>query len=125
MQILKSLLLFTFSILAGCGTTLNNLSGMGADHYGGVKGDIKLINQGMEQAGLLFVDPPFHLLVLGKCFFVAAGAFAVVDIPFSVVGDTLSLPYTFYQKERQSIADQYPRSSDGNKTSSTENPAGP
>jgi uncharacterized protein YceK len=75
--------------LGGCGTSLN-LDG-DSRVYGGVAADFQMAKERLAQAanpgwaGTSGASPVWNLTV---------SALAVADVPLSILGDTLTLPYT-------------------------------
>jgi uncharacterized protein YceK len=75
--------------LAGCGTTLN-LDGE-SRVYGGVVQDFQIAKDHLAKVG----NPGKSGTQDGSaCWNLTASALALIDVPLSVVGDTLSLPLT-------------------------------
>ncbi len=77
------------ALLGGCGTSLN-LDG-DSRIYGGVVGDFQLARERLAQAtnpswpGTPGSSPAWNLTL---------SALALADVPFSLLGDTLTLPFT-------------------------------
>jgi uncharacterized protein YceK len=67
-------------LLSGCSTLLTINSG---EPYSGVKCDIEGIKKTFDTSSAYYILPHW-----------AEGVFSAVDLPFSLVGDTVVLPYT-------------------------------
>jgi uncharacterized protein YceK len=80
--------------LSGCGTLFN--LGQDAQPYGGVVLETQIIASGVPQ-GLYPFIPDFDVPQLWPL--------AVVDMPFSLVGDTLTLPITLAIAMQKQYAD--------------------
>jgi uncharacterized protein YceK len=95
---MKTLLTITMlASLTGCGT-LVNLGEKDAQPYGGVVLDPKIIGQGVPMGPFAFF-PNFDVPGLWPL--------ALIDIPMSLIGDTVTLPITIQQTAyRKTIADQ-------------------
>ncbi len=76
----------TVLALSGCGTAANVVN-HDPQIYGGTRTDIALIHR-PEADKALDVVPP-HPLVTGT-----VGFMAFLDMPLSLIGDTVTLPYT-------------------------------
>ena len=85
--------------LAGCGTFLNvhrveDLTGGQRQIYGGVTGSCRGVREGIREAtaspklGLPLSDAMYSVFMTGLA------AACLVDVPLSLVGDTLTLPIT-------------------------------
>lgn len=80
---------FTVLWLSGCGTLANTGYGLRIPEwtvYGGVKGDVTCIRQNAVQLA--------HSEGLSATGNLCGVALSTIDLPFSVVGDTLTLPWT-------------------------------
>jgi uncharacterized protein YceK len=73
-------------LLGGCSTLLTINSG---EPYSGVKCDIAGMQKTFDTSSPYYILPHW-----------AEGIFSAVDLPFSLVGDTVVLPYTLLQRQR-------------------------
>jgi uncharacterized protein YceK len=73
-------------LLGGCSTLLTINSG---EPYSGVKCDIVGIQKTFDTSSPYYILPHW-----------AEGIFSAVDLPFSLVGDTVVLPYTLLQRQK-------------------------
>lgn len=81
MKIRTNLIVVLSVCTCGCGTyrNLKSTSRANMTAYGGVRADIEALN-----------SPPSELTMIVK-------PFAVIDLPLSLVGDTLTLPLTIHK----------------------------
>jgi uncharacterized protein YceK len=96
MAAICGVLLAMISLLVGCGTLVNVAGGGEGTPYGGTKFDAAACSAGLA-AGVgpslpdQKFDPPTSL---------GLGCYALVDLPFSIVADTLTLPITLTRQEQ-------------------------
>jgi uncharacterized protein YceK len=94
MRTFLAILLFaSLTAISGCGTLLN-LGEKDSSPYGGVQMDSKIIAQGVPLGPAAWT---------GDVDISSFWPLAMIDLPFSLVGDTLTLPITIasaIQKQR-------------------------
>lgn len=91
-------------VLTGCGTICNVGSGRRACVYGGVQKDIECIKDGSSWLA------PSDIIPLGGgargAICIAHWAGGIVDMPLSLVGDTLTLPYVLFRRQYRTAGEK-------------------
>ena len=80
-------------LLSGCGTCMRNAA---SGVYPATKTDYRILQAGISDDSIVRESPSLVLRGFARTFYTLVG---VVDLPLSVVVDTLLLPYDLMKKE--------------------------
>lgn len=91
-NLLIGLILLVLSIVSGCssiGAHINYKTYTKYDYYAGTQSDIELLSELGEPCSGCFVD------ISSPALIIIVGVYAIIDLPFSAVLDTVLLPVDF------------------------------
>lgn len=91
-NLLISLIVSALVYFSGCssiGAHINYKTYTRYDYYAGTQSDIELLSELGKPCGGCFVD------ILTPTLFFMTGAYAVIDLPFSIILDTVLLPVDY------------------------------